>query len=133
MIHLEWLKATLINIYAFLSITPFIPFLGAWFISYFVWKDKKKAIGLAMDITTFFLVGSVSVMLNEVFNITYGFWLILLFLLMGGGLIGNVQNKKYESVDFKRLIKVIWRIAFLLLTVMYILLLISGIIKHIVS
>jgi hypothetical protein len=127
----EWIRTVLINLYAFFAVVPFISFAVFWFIFVLIWKDKKKAIGTAMDITAFFLVGVVAVMFNEIFNSALGFWLILLMFLIAVGLIGNAQNRLKGRVDLQKLLKVIWRIGFLVLSVLYILFLLIGIIQSI--
>jgi hypothetical protein len=46
-----------------------------------------------MDVTMLFLIGSVSVIWNHLFQAKFGFWLIILVLLIAFGLIGGYQNQ----------------------------------------
>lgn len=124
-----WIKAIFINVLTFLAVAPFVTFFVVWAISYLVYKSKKKATEMAMDITVFFLIAAVSAMFNEVFNTGVGFWLILLLLLLATGLLGNVQNRVKGRLDFAKLYRVIWRMGFLFLALVYVLLLLIGIIK----
>jgi len=124
----EWL----VNFYAVLATISFLSFPLFWFIVYFVYKDKKKATRVAMDITTFLLVGSVSVMYDHLFSPSFsGFWIIMLCFLIGAGLIGNKQNREYGQIDVKRIIKVIWRLGFLVLSFFYFVFLLVGLVKSI--
>jgi hypothetical protein len=130
---MEWIKAFLVNFIAFLAVAPFFSFIALWFISFVIYNNKKKATAIAMDITTFFLIAVVSVMFNEIFNTGLGFWIILLLFLIAAGLVGNAQNRLKGRLDIVKLYKVIWRIGFLILGVLYILFILIGIIKNIFS
>ncbi|MEK0313057.1 DUF3397 domain-containing protein [Cohnella sp. 56] len=112
----------LVAAYAVLAIGSVIPFAAVFGISRAQTGDNKRALGLAMDLTTVFLVGIVSVLLNRVFGMHMGFYMILLFMLLGAGLIGNAQFRLRGKVDGLRLFRAIWRLSFFALAVLYILL-----------
>lgn len=112
----------LVAAYAVLAIGSVIPFAAVYGISRAQSGDNKRALGLAMDLTTIFLVGIVSVLLNRVFGMHMGFYMILLFMLLGAGLIGNAQFRLRGKVDGVRLFRAIWRLSFFALAVLYILL-----------
>ncbi|MEB3100649.1 DUF3397 domain-containing protein [Ferviditalea candida] len=117
---MQWLWQWFMQIYAFFAVVPFISFVIIWFLVIWVSRDRKKATALSVDITTFLLVGSVSVMMDKLFSISIkGFWLIALLLLLGGGLLGSAQNRKYGKADPKRIMRAVWRISFLALSVCY--------------
>lgn len=123
----EWL----IHIYGYFALFPLISFIFFWFIAFIWYKDKKKSTKWAMDLTTFLLFGAVSSMLDVIFRISFGgFWFVLLIFLVAAGLVGNYQNRLHGAVDIKKLIKIIWRIGFLLLSCVYFLLLIIGIVNQ---
>lgn len=124
-----WIKLFFVNILTFLAVAPFISFVIFWFVFYYVYKERKKATTMAMDVTTLLLVISVSAMYNEVFNSRVGFWLIALFFLLATGLTGNAQHRLRGQLDFKKIYKLVWRIGFLLLSLLYIIFAIIGIIK----
>jgi hypothetical protein len=70
-------------------------------------------------------------MLDIIFKISFGgIWVLLLIFLVAAGLVGNYQNRLHGAVDFKKLIKIIWRLGFLVLSCVYFLLLIIGIVNH---
>lgn len=123
----------ILQIYALLAIIPFLSFLLLWLLHYAFKRDKKKATALAMDITTFLLMGSVSVMYDRIFKGVGGFWIILLLFLIAAGLIGGVQNRLKGAVDVRKLIRVVWRFGFLFLSLFYVLFLFIGIGKSMLT
>jgi len=123
---LEWLS----SIYIFLSILPFFTFFLLYVIHRIIQRNQKLAVQFAMDVTTFFLIACVSVMYDIVVASTVnGFAWILLFLILTAALIGNAQNRLKGKVDVRRLIRVVWRLAFVLLSCSYIILFIAGLVK----
>ena len=86
------LVSLLSTLYAMLAVAPFITFILLWFLVYLFLKDKKMTTRFTMDITTLFLLGSVSLMWNKLFHTQFGFWLIVLMLLIAFGIIGGYQN-----------------------------------------
>lgn len=119
----------LLYAYAVLAIAAVIPFATVYAVAAARTGNKKRATGLAMDTTTFFLVGIVSALINRVFGIQMGFYMILLFMLLGAGLIGNAQYRARGKVDGARLFKAIWRLSFMGLAVLYILLMLIALIR----
>lgn len=114
------------------SILPFFPFLIVFAVSRYILKmEKKKSLLSSMDITTFFLIFSVAALFNVIFTSRFGFYLILLLLLLALGLIGGAQNRIKGKVDSKRLCRAVWRLTFMAMTLAYILLTVVGIFKNI--
>ncbi|WP_138493234.1 DUF3397 domain-containing protein [Paenibacillus pinistramenti] len=114
-----------------LTVLPIIPFLLV-FIGYYAWKrDKKRSVLLAMDVTTLFLILSVSALFNQIFGTSFGFYLILLFMLVCAGLIGGAQNRIKGKVDPKRLVRAVWRLSFLLTSAAYVIFFIIGLFPYI--
>lgn len=121
----------LMNSVITLSLIPIIPFLMVYFIGRGLKKDKKKTFMLAMDVTTFFLLLSVSALFNNLFDNGFGFYLILLIVLISTGLIGGAQNRLKGKVDGKRLFRAVWRLSFFFMSVGYLLFMFVGLIKYI--
>ncbi len=82
-----------------------------------------------MDVTTFFLIPIVAVLINGLFNTSFGFYGILLFMILGGGLLGNAQYRKRGAVDGKRIFRTVWRLSFFILSFLYILIMIIELLK----
>ncbi|MBP1904361.1 hypothetical protein J2Z32_000978 [Paenibacillus turicensis] len=116
-----------------LSILPVVPFLGVYYFCSYLDYSKKAAIMRAMDVTTFFLIISVSALFNMQFGSNFGFYLILLILLITGGLIGGAQNRKKGKIDMRLLLRAVWRITFAGTGVAYILLFLMSMLTYITS
>lgn len=116
-----------------LSVMPIIPFVIVYFITYYLKKDKKTAVKLAMDVTTLFLILSVSALFNIVFGSKFGFYLILLVLLIAVGLIGGAQNRMKGKVDMRRLLRAVWRLTFAGTGIAYILLFLISFITYVTA
>ncbi len=113
----------LVKAYAALAVVPIIPFLLVFAVVSVRSGDRNRAIKLSMDITTAFLLGCVSMLLNRM-GTSFGPYIILLFMLIMGGLIGGAQNRLRGKVDAAKLIRAIWRLSFLVMSVMYVLLMV---------
>jgi len=124
---LEFLRNSVIA----LSIVPVFPFLIVYFISIALKRDKRKSLLLAMDITTIFLLLSVSALFNNIFDSGWGFYLILIIVLIATGLIGGAQNRLKGKVDGKRLLRAVWRLSFMFMSAGYLLFMFIGLIKYI--
>ncbi|AIQ60233.1 DUF3397 domain-containing protein [Paenibacillus borealis] len=124
---MEFLK----NSFGVLSIIPIVPFLIVYFAGIGLKQDKRKTFLLAMDVTTLFLLLSVSGLFNTIFNTNFGFFLILLIVLISAGLIGGAQNRLKGSVDGKRLLRAVWRLSFFFMGVSYVLFMVVGLIQYI--
>lgn len=116
-----------------LSILPMVPFFGVYYFCLYLEYSKKAAIMRAMDVTTFFLIISVSALFNMQFGSNFGLYLILLILLITGGLIGGAQNRKKGKIDMRLLLRAVWRITFAGTGVAYILLFFISMLTYITS
>lgn len=121
----------IINSGAVLSLIPIIPFFLVYFIAYYVKKDKKTSLMLAMDVTTLFLILSVSALFNIVFRSGFGFYLILLILLIACGLIGSAQTRLKGKVDIRRMLRAVWRLTFAGTGIAYVVLFLISFITYI--
>lgn len=128
-----FLWESLSHAYAYLAVIPVIPF----FIIYYGYRaytqDNKKAFRLAMDVTTALLIGCVAVLFDHLFDSHFGLYGILLFMLIGGGLLGNAQFRKRGNVDVKRIFRAIWRLGFFTMSMLYLLLMFIAIGQSIFS
>jgi len=118
----------LVGAYSGLAVIPIIPFLIMFIILKIRNVEKKRAVQISMDVTTLFLIGIVSSLLNKL-GTSFGPYIILLFMLITAGLIGSAQNRIRGRVDARKLIRAIWRLSFLVLSVLYVLLMIVELAK----
>lgn len=121
------------HVYAYLAVIPIIPFAIILFGYGAFIRDHKKAFRLAMDITTALLIGCVAVLFDELFSSKFGLYGILLFMLLGGGLLGNAQFRKRGSVDAKKVFRMIWRLSFFTMSLLYIIFMCIGIGKMVLT
>jgi len=112
----------LVQAYAFLATVPVIPFVLVYLVVTMRGGDRKSAIRLAMDITTAFLFGIVASLLRARLGSDFAPFFLLLVMLIGGGLIGNAQNRARGKVDARKLVRAVWRLSFFGLSLLYILL-----------
>lgn len=126
---IEYIK----HIYAAFAIIPVLAFAAILYGYGAYSKDRKKALRLAMDVTTVFLIGVVAALFNYFIGNKFGIYGILLVMLLGGGLIGNAQFRKRGSVDVKRIFKMIWRLSFFVMSLLYIVLMIVAFGKIVAS
>jgi hypothetical protein len=122
----------LVTAYAVLALVPILPFMLIFAVVYIRSQDRKRAIKLSMDVTTFFLIGCVATLLNGL-GTTFGPYLILLFMLIVGGLIGSAQNRANGKIDGTRLVRAVWRLSFLTMSLLYILLGIVELLQKVVE
>ncbi|MNI47077.1 hypothetical protein D3C73_1015740 [compost metagenome] len=119
------------NSFVTLGVIPFVPFLLVYFIGIGLKQDKRRTFLLAMDVTTLFLLLSVSALFNILFNAGFGFYFILLIVLISAGLIGGAQTRLKGKVDGKRLFRAVWRLSFFFLGTLYVLFMIVALIQYI--
>ncbi|CAM3432827.1 DUF3397 domain-containing protein [Marinicrinis lubricantis] len=122
----------IVNIVVFLAMFPFIPFICAWYIAKRLWNNQKKAVSLAMDVTTAFLAISVSGLYDTLIGTEIqGIYILLLFMVLAIGLVGGAQSRLKGKVNLQRIIRAVWRIGFLLLSVFYILFMLAAFIQSV--
>ncbi|OBR64997.1 hypothetical protein A7K91_05355 [Paenibacillus oryzae] len=120
------------SIYAALAIIPLLPFAIVFFGYGAYIQDRKKALLMAMDVSTAFLIPCVGALFVVMLNTNFGFYGILLMMLLGGGLLGNAQFRKRGAVNAKRIFRAVWRMTFFLTSVLYIILMLVAIGKSFV-
>lgn len=117
---------SIIHLYGYLAVIPVIPFVVAFFAAKLYTKDTKRSIRLAMDVTTVFLIGIVAVLFDRQFGSRFGLYGILLFMILGAGLLGNAQFRKRGNVDAKKIFRTVWRLGFFSMAVLYVLFMLIG-------
>ncbi len=115
------LWTAIVHVYGYLAVLPIVPFVVIWLGYGTFINDRKKAMKVAMDVTTVFLIGVVAVLFNEIFGSGFGLYGILLIMLIGAGLLGNAQFRKRANVDAKKIFRTVWRLTFFATSLCYIL------------
>lgn len=123
---MQWIWESIKHLYALLAVLPVVPFMLVYFGYAAMSGDRKRAFRMAMDVTTALLIGCVAVLFNKEFDSSFGLYGILLILLIGGGLLGNVQYRAKGIINMKRITRTIWRLGFFLMSFCYIILMCIG-------
>jgi hypothetical protein len=131
---LEIVKNGFIYTYAMLTSVVFLIFPFVGLAVYAFGHDKKVAVQRATDITMFFLIGAVAVLYDMIFDTSIkGVWIIIFFLLLLTGLLGNLQNRKRGKIDLRKVIRAVWRLGFITLVIFYLLFMLVGIVQSILK
>jgi hypothetical protein len=121
------------NLFASIMILPvFIPFfmfILVYVALHFLKRKKKKdALTSAANVTTFFLLIAITMMdkLMESGASSSLRWILLFFTITGCG-IGLLQYTVKGKVNFPKLVRATWRIAFVFFTILYFVFFFEGI------
>jgi hypothetical protein len=126
----QFIADGLSNFIALVVTLPFMAFLLLYLGFYLFFQERQPALKWSIDITMLLLIFSVAVMYNTIFESSFGFWLILIVLIILVGVLGGLQNQIRGVMNIPKLIKGAWRLGFLLLTFSYFLLFFWGIGKN---
>lgn len=110
---------------------PIIPFL----ITFIMFKRNKgtiKSIGIASDITTFILLFSVPLMIRGLWKFHFT-WIMLIGLIIIGIIFTYLDWRKKKELEILPLLKKIWRMYFIFLSILFILIWIVGLITSIIE
>ncbi|GAK04061.1 hypothetical protein JCM19037_2433 [Geomicrobium sp. JCM 19037] len=81
-------------------------------------QTEKQAIRLAADITTPLFLGAVSFLWFEVWS-AGSYWVFVTILLLVGAMFTYYYAKVYEELQPKKLVKGLWRLLFILVMPIY--------------
>lgn len=129
---LDGLQSIFLKSYSTLAVLPIIPFLLAFTIARFRNRSAKQSYLFAMDVTVPFLAGCNAGLINQLFNSWFGVYVMLFILLVWTGLLGKLHMDKYGQLHYKKLSFAIWRLYFMVLALLYILLMSAGLLKYFV-
>ena len=73
-----------------------------------------------MDVTTLFLIFNISALFNQLFNSSFGLFLILIVMLVAAGLLGNALYRKHGQLLWKKVLRVIWRLTFFISVLLHV-------------
>ena len=118
-----------------IAIFVMIPFLG-YFISFIlakeIMKSHRKAVHVAIDITTFLLIVSVHFIVIAIWQTSY-LWIIFLVICVVGVLFAIMYWKTKGEIDYPKVLRGFWRVNFLLFFTAYITLMVTGLILRILE
>ena len=118
-----------------IAIFVMIPFLG-YFISFIlakeILKNHRKAVHVAIDITTFLLIVSVHFIVIAIWETSY-LWLIFLIICLIGLVFVIIYWKAKGEIHYPKVIRGFWRINFILFFMAYISLMVTGLILRLLE
>jgi hypothetical protein len=118
-----------------IAIFVIIPFLG-YFISFIIAKEMmkshRKAVHLAIDVTTLLLMVSVHFIVLAIWDTSY-LWLIFLSVCSVGLIFAIWYWKAKGEIHYPKVLRGMWRINFLLFFTAYIALMVTGLILRIIE
>ncbi len=98
---------------------PLIALLPTYMICRKMRIKKKHAFGFAADVTTFVLFFSVPLAFNSIWGISFAMYIIIFALLIALGFT-FIDWRTKKEIDVPVLLKKIWRVYFILLSILYI-------------
>lgn len=119
---MEWLK----SISYWLVVSPLLVFFLTVFILRFRYRTGQRAVKYACDAATLFLLAAIPAFSGQLFHRTYGLNFLLVLLLLGV-LLTFFYAKKEGEIHYGKLFRLYWRVLFLVLTILYLLLCLFGI------
>ena len=94
--------------------------------------SKSKAIGIAADLTTPFIIIALPIIVNSIWG--WSFSAILLGVLLVIAIIFTyIEWRTQKEINIPLLLRKIWRSYFLLLSILYIVLMIAGFLYWIIN
>ncbi|GFR37458.1 hypothetical protein PRECH8_07540 [Insulibacter thermoxylanivorax] len=125
---MQFLIQVIQSIFALATIIPFVTFIILRVVLNRLMEDKKRAKDITIDVTTALLIFSVSAMFNVIFEPGIsGIWILLLAFLIAFGLAGGAQTRQQGQVDLAKTLRLIWRVGFLVLSLLYVIFFFIGI------
>lgn len=110
-----------------------VPYLVYFLVHMSIYKltrKKRKAHKISTDLTTFFLFLAIERMTVEIWGKSY-YWVLILFFIAGCLMFTLFIWKNDLDLSLGKIIKLNWRLQFLLLTIGYFSLIAYGIINRI--
>lgn len=113
------MKAVIEIVGGILLFCPLIALLLTYIICRKMRIKKMYAVGFAADVTTFILFFSVPLAFKSIWGMSFSLYIIIIALLIALGLT-FIDWRTKKEIDVPILLKKIWRIYFILLSILYI-------------
>jgi len=109
---------------------PLLGYIIVFVISKLVTKQHRKAVRIALDVTTFLLIISVHYCIIAIWGFSL-LWVILLIMILVAILFVIIHWKFKQEIHFAKVFKGFWRFNFLLFSCAYVILLIYGLVSRV--
>ena len=118
-----------------LSIIIFFPII-LFFITYFITRKRKiskvKSFGIASDLTTLVLFFSVPLSISSLWEKNYNVVVFIIALIIAI-IFTYIDWRTKKEIEVFRLLKKIWRLYFILLTIAFLVIWMVGLIQSIIE
>ncbi|WP_411747822.1 DUF3397 domain-containing protein [Psychrobacillus psychrotolerans] len=121
-----------VNVLSIFVIYPVVVFLLVFIICKFVLHKRKKSIGIASDVSTFFLYFSTANLFSFLFSKGIG-WYLIIFSIILATIMTCLDWRSKKEIEIIPLLRKIWRILFLLLCCFYAFLWLFGVIQYVLT
>ena len=110
---------------AILIMIPFFSYLLVFVTVKSITGNHKRAVRSAIDTTTFFLFISVQFMIADIWGAGY-IWFFYIGILLLAIIFSLIHWKGNVEIQYRRLLKGLWRIQFFVFFLMYFIIMIYG-------
>ncbi|MET3698088.1 uncharacterized protein DUF3397 [Bacillus oleivorans] len=111
---------------AILILIPFFSYLLVFVIVKSITRNHKRAVRIAIDTTTFFLFISIQFMIAEIWGAAY-IWFFYIGILILAIIFSIIHWKGNVEIHYRKLLKGLWRIQFIVFFVIYFIFMLYGI------
>ncbi|QUG40993.1 DUF3397 family protein [Psychrobacillus sp. INOP01] len=122
----------MVNVLSVFVIYPIVVFLVVFLFCKFILHKRKKSIGIASDVSTFFLYFSITNLFFFIFLKEIG-WYLVIFSIILATIMTYLEWRTKKEIEVIPLLRKIWRLLFLLLCSLYALLWLFGVIRYVLS
>jgi hypothetical protein len=112
---MEWLAGAI----AVLGLLPFVVFPVVYMIHMALRKQRPVAVQVAADVTTAFLLPVVVVWFNVLSGWRVTGWLIIAMVVLAACAVAVLQWRKRGRIYARRIVRLLWRGAFILCSIAY--------------
>lgn len=123
---------TIVNVLSLFVIYPVVVFLVVFLLCKLVLHKRKKSIGIASDISTFFLYFSISNLFSFLFLKEVGWYLVILSIVLAT-VITYLEWRSKKEIEIMPILRRIWRLLFLLFCCLYAMLWLIGVIQYVLT
>ena len=122
----------IVNVLSIFIIYPVLVFLIVFLFCKFILHKRKKSIGIASDVTTFFLYFSITNLFTLIFLKEIG-WYLVIFSIVLATIMTYIEWYSIKEIEIIPLLRKIWRLLFLLLCCFYAFLWLFGVIRYVLE
>ncbi|HWO77423.1 MAG TPA: DUF3397 domain-containing protein [Bacillus sp. (in: firmicutes)] len=113
------------SLLAIFIMIPFFSYILVFVIVKSITRDHKRAVRNSIDITTFFLFICIQFMIAEIWGAGY-IWFFYIGILVLAIIFSFFHWKGNVEIQYRKLLKGLWRIQFIVFFVMYFFFLLYG-------